>query len=482
MHQRRNTRSSVGRLTGGLVALLLCATPLAAAAGLDYGDAPDGRQTGIGLLGRFPSLLASDGARAADVSQAWLGEGVDVEEDSRQVDRDRLDDGVLVRLTPCAESTALVEVTVPAASRGGTGYLNLFFDWDRSGSWGGQDACAPEWRVRNVPVDLAAQAGTTRVYEIRFRAGKETTGLWHRAILSVGQRLTSEAGAGALAAGEVEDYVIPRPKRGGRFGARCDPSPLVIQHGQAGLIRIRPTPGSAAITSVGLANSTPGRTGPRGARTGSRRIAVAGGNVVYTSRQVHPLGRVVEETVRVRVRFGGLASIEIQCRVKVVHPRVKVQRLVPTPGTCTLTGATSEWLPQPYSVTPSGGSVVTIRGRITLTSTAWKAQCGVGDGPPYGIVVEMPPGMTGRAVGVLAGPAGHVFAAPSCDATASAAPRCLGTEPMSTDSLFDLFVETDAPVTPGEVFPAGIVELHVILLGVNGAPLGFIVSIRKSAL
>ena len=50
----------------------------------DFGDAPDKRPTGYGPQGEFPSLRASDGARAADTSYVFLGKDVTRELDSLQ--------------------------------------------------------------------------------------------------------------------------------------------------------------------------------------------------------------------------------------------------------------------------------------------------------------------------------------------------------------------------------------------------------------
>ena len=456
------------------LAALSFAAPAAGVAALDFGDAPD---RGRGLAG-FPSLLASDGARAGDVSYAWMGPRVDAEDDSRQVDRDPFDDGVSVRLAPCRTSTALVQVTVPAIPQQGTAYLNLFFDWNRNGSWGGQDPCAPEWRVRNLAIDLAGQGATTRVYAVSFPAGRQVSGLWYRAILSVDRRITSEAGTGAFPRGEVEDHFLPGP-RPRRFGAYCDPNPLAIEHGAFGLITVRPAPGSAPITFVGLANSTPGLVDGGLARTRARNIRVAGKVLLYRSKRVDPPPRTVQEIVGVRVRFGRLASIVIKCEVRVVHAQPR--KLVLVPDGCTLTGVTSEWLPQPSGVTPSGGAVAGVRGHISQQSTAWRAQCGIGDGPPHGIRIELPPGMrAGFAQVILGDPAGPQARTLPCDNTAGTSVTCLGPDPLPPEAFFDIFIETGAPPRPGEALPIEIVQLHLVALDPGGRALGGIESVRKS--
>ena len=72
----------------------------------DFGDAPDPK---------FPSLLISNGARHYDVVTAWFGEDVDSELDSKQVDNDRRDDGLI--------STAPIAFTVTNKNWDGALYV-----------------------------------------------------------------------------------------------------------------------------------------------------------------------------------------------------------------------------------------------------------------------------------------------------------------------------------------------------------------------
>jgi len=124
------------------VALVLAIAFASAASGgapasQDFGDAPDGRGQN-----KFPSLLANDGARAADSSVAVLGSGATIELNSAQVNKDKLDDDVRIhRLQSCRTSELRVTVTMPAFVQPAlaNAYLNVFFDWDRSGNWLGTE-------------------------------------------------------------------------------------------------------------------------------------------------------------------------------------------------------------------------------------------------------------------------------------------------------------------------------------------------------
>ena len=181
--------------------LLTLAVPTWAGTNYDYGDAPDG------ATGTFPSKEASNGARTLTTDEVWLGQKVNTETDSRQVDQDKFDDGVDLKLKSCKTSKAvfLVQVENPG-EMSGTAYLNLFADWDKSGEWSGSDDCAAEWAVRNFPVDLSAQTEAITAYVPAFMAGENVNDIWFRAIVTKDQRLYDETGAGSFTSGEVEDY------------------------------------------------------------------------------------------------------------------------------------------------------------------------------------------------------------------------------------------------------------------------------------
>ena len=336
-HSRRHSRLPGGGLALAAAALALLAlafalpTSAAPGRGMDFGDAPD---RGSGAHGTwpggpgFPSLLESDGARSRDTFYAWLGPDVNREPDSRQVNRDRFDDGVALLLGRCVRSTAYVEVTAaPGAS--GVGYLNLFFDWNRNGRFGGSDGCAREWAVRNTRIDLGAQPGASRVYTLSFPAGHQTDRLWYRVILSAGERWSGPTGAGEIARGEVEDYFTGSARR----SARCQgilngapaPDPLPLAHGGTGIFELLgpPLPGGPQIVGATL-------VGP--ALTPDRRVApnpaVANG-WTYTSLKIDGPPRAVLDSVSWLVRLGYpgapgrppkvVSLVLVTCKVVVHH-------------------------------------------------------------------------------------------------------------------------------------------------------------------
>ena len=236
---RRSDQLSLGSLFAmGLIAavaaLLAISAQAQGATQLDYGDAPDGASAGysIAVTGEFPSLLASSGPRHRS-SGPSLGVGRDGEGDSKQVNRDRFDDGVsLERLGRCKTSvlTVLIDTRrIPERLlRKRDLYLNSWFDWDRSGVWGETNGCPNaeplrnnEWAIVNQRISgKAFLKERVRAFSIKFKAGLHSQEFWTRVTLTLGQKLPIDAASrsgGATdspyAYGETEDYLI----RGG-FG------------------------------------------------------------------------------------------------------------------------------------------------------------------------------------------------------------------------------------------------------------------------
>ncbi len=207
--RRGPRRAAAASLAAGAVGALAAAGVAQGAPVPDFGDAPDGRPTGYGPQGRFPSVLASDGARAERLN-VRLGDRVDREPDAHQVRGDRGDDGVAGQFRACRESFIQVTVRVGRLPARGTAYLNLFADFDRDGRWRGSSACgqdgAPEWAVRNFRIDLARQRRRVQTYTIPFTAGRfASPRFWRRVTLSVDQPLGGPRGL--IRRGEVEDYL-----------------------------------------------------------------------------------------------------------------------------------------------------------------------------------------------------------------------------------------------------------------------------------
>jgi hypothetical protein len=182
----------------------------------DFGDAPDPA---------FASLLVSGGARHSITSFEWLGEGADTETDSRQVDEDLYDDGVVPGdVIACAQGS--IEVTVTVKSRDDPQhpydaqhflYLNLLVDWDGDGSWSGRVDCpdgstASEWAVRNLPVDVSTWPAEVlaQPVSVQLSVGPRAGQTWARFSLSYDEVIsgTDWDGTGVFMYGETEDHLL----------------------------------------------------------------------------------------------------------------------------------------------------------------------------------------------------------------------------------------------------------------------------------
>lgn len=385
---------------GTLVALF--APEISAAATLlDFGDAPDHKRTfytGGTAIGVFPSLLAADGARTLATDRVWLGDRVNREQNSKQVNADEHDDGVTLALSSCTKSTARFRVHVanPGVTKG-TAYLNLFVDWNKDGVWSGRDRCAAEWAIQNHPINLGKQAKAIEVYAPTFTAGVPTRGLWYRAVVTVDQPMTSERGKGVFRSGEVEDYG-PQLYTTERYAAECTPALLTVDHSGKGEFTIKEKPGSPAAFTVSFANSvTPA--------TKSRKLSVLGKKVVYESKKKDPPARFdpAQEIVDVRVRFGKKASILIQCIARVRHTAVKPNTPVTT---TTTTGTTLSGVRGSFTKSQSGKKA-SISGELEITDKNLQQRVNGFEIPlknqnpplPDPIDIVAPEGMTCQRVG-----------------------------------------------------------------------------------
>jgi hypothetical protein len=170
-------------------------------------------------------VLDSEGARHFVVDFEWLGQGVNQELDSQQLDADLYDDGVQPgELVTCKQ--AEVQVMVSAASRDDPQhpydaehllYLNVLVDWDGNGAWGGTSCCpeglvAPEWAIRNLPIDVSSwpPGVTSTVVPLEFMVGPQAGEARARFTLSYGQAISGDdwEGRGAFTFGETEDYQL----------------------------------------------------------------------------------------------------------------------------------------------------------------------------------------------------------------------------------------------------------------------------------
>ena len=224
-------RAGITSIVGALVAVAF-APGAAVAATADYGDAPDGAKAGYisapGVIGRSPSTAKSGGAHHTDAAGALrLGPKLDVEAASKQVDRDKEDDGFFAQLRACRSSTLTFIVNADALpadlrAQGHTAYLNALVDWNRDGRWKRASRCggrkSPEPVVKNRPLDMAQFADEPiQPIQVTVPGGPQVRELWMRATLTLDLKMSS-SGRGTFVHGETEDYFhgdggpAPKPK------------------------------------------------------------------------------------------------------------------------------------------------------------------------------------------------------------------------------------------------------------------------------
>lgn len=283
----------------------------------DFGDAPDGTPEG-----NFPSLLKSNGARAKNTEEIWLGKEVTAENDSKQVNLDEADDGVKLELNSCQKSKGYFFVHTNNFRKSGTAYLNLYADWNKDGKWQGADGCASEWAVQNFPVDLSRQNQEIAVYVPEFTAGKNTDQLWYRSVVSLDQQM-NEAATGEFASGEVEDYGPKEPGDEKYYDFYCNPYPLKIKHGDKGDFKILPDLFSEPINKVGFGqNYNPVND--------KRNVTIQNNVATYESleKDIDPPARSDIHFVDLKVSFGAGATeavLDRSCIVIVEHDEITTE-------------------------------------------------------------------------------------------------------------------------------------------------------------
>jgi len=214
---------------------------------VDFGDAPDGVQAYLGVLGRFPTCssagpIGTQELACAPIStppgptgfvrhnhfsadtQYWLGciptnQGIDSEFDGKVNDTGgplsacvatglgidcveaafglsfgqdecygSTDAGIAtaVSFTPCASSTVTFNVWNCGPPR--QVYVNVLVDWNHDGDWNDNfqcpGACSFEWAVKNVPMLITT--GCTPVTPPAFVAGPNVGEGWMRVSISDG--------------------------------------------------------------------------------------------------------------------------------------------------------------------------------------------------------------------------------------------------------------------------------------------------------
>lgn len=192
--------------------------------GLDFGDAPDPS---------FPSLLASDGARAG-VGAFWLGQLAfppTGEIDAKVVDQDELDDGLIQLLVTPGKALVSFQAVLVEASEVRVVYFNLLADVNRDGQWKAFQGAAgtiQEWAVVNL--ELSLNPGESREIATEFPSLGPGPDLWFRATLtSTPVEAADWDGTGPFEEGEIEDYRIP-PGTSEDWNLDCEPDLLVLFH------------------------------------------------------------------------------------------------------------------------------------------------------------------------------------------------------------------------------------------------------------
>ena len=207
----------------------------------DFGDAPDGTDTLYPvfpsepvIIAQFPTLLASDGARHATLTDCWLGgpdsapsSEVDANDVSdpdglaNLVNNDAGDTGLpaipfyldLDSATPAA--TVTVRVTVPSGAPDMTRRLNMLIDWDQSGDWKNPPSGAPEWAIENFAVNVAPGSTQLISIPITWATGADIFPqvFWTRLTLTratIAAAIPTDGwdGSGSFVYGETEDYLF----------------------------------------------------------------------------------------------------------------------------------------------------------------------------------------------------------------------------------------------------------------------------------
>jgi hypothetical protein len=247
----------------------LLPTTLSEGGSWDFGDAPDPG---------FPSLAASNGARHSVISFEWLGEDVDDESDSRQIDRDLYDDGVASgELNACSQQALEAEIRVQSRENPDHPYdaqhllyLNVLVDWNGDGSWSGavhcpQGVAASEWAVRNLPIDVSSwpDGALSNLESIVLTTGPLTGQVWARFSLSYAEVVSGDDwdGRGTFAYGETEDYAI----------SVSLPPTAILEVGKPASATTTPSP-VGSITAVG---------GPAGPASWRHLLCLGGGALLF---------------------------------------------------------------------------------------------------------------------------------------------------------------------------------------------------------
>lgn len=202
----------------------------------DYGDAPDGQlaYSDGGVIGKFPtffatpnSVLGRPGAHMLTTELEMLGQNVSVEQDVvdptdpdgviNMVDADS-DERMFLSWDPNttpATSYLIYDVTVDNSAPDVDRFVNVLFDFDRSGDWSGA-AGGTEWVVVNQVVSVTPGTTATLISPTFLWGAALTipTQVWARVALTrsaIDPAIFGTLGwdgSGAFDFGEVEDFEV----------------------------------------------------------------------------------------------------------------------------------------------------------------------------------------------------------------------------------------------------------------------------------
>ena len=179
----------------------------------DFGDAPDPT---------YPSLLASNGARHADITRAWFRDNVDAETDARVTDLDDFDDGLI--------SPDPITFKVTNNNWPDNLFVNILIDYNNDGDWADDN----EWAVQNFRVSVPQ--GQSQEFDTEVSLPLDT---WMRMTLT-DVPLTNYVGTGEFKIGETEDIVkrVPHEPPPCWFNIELEPEEQLVGHGAEVGIRI----------------------------------------------------------------------------------------------------------------------------------------------------------------------------------------------------------------------------------------------------
>ncbi|MBN2171263.1 MAG: hypothetical protein JW819_08090 [Candidatus Krumholzibacteriota bacterium] len=245
-----------GFRVGIMVALLaLVAAPAIAQDEGEWGDAPEGAMAypSLGIIGNFPTCQNVGPANFiyhGALCWAFFGPSCDFEMEGNAgncpawppYDADEcfadMDAGLIMPpaytivpvgaslvVTPCTAATGFIDQFCAPGIWGGNidiqvtnnmpvdGVVNVLFDWDQNGAWGGQSQCpggvpAPEHVLVNFAVPMGFAGPLSLLGPPNFVIGPNPGYIWARFTISELPVQLPWDGSGGFEDGETEDYLI----------------------------------------------------------------------------------------------------------------------------------------------------------------------------------------------------------------------------------------------------------------------------------